>query len=94
MHIQAKLMRMLTEHKMHKVGSIQSIPINVRIIASSSKNLHHLMEKKLFREDLYYRLNVIPIHTQPLASEKKILKSMFCILLINIVNYMRRILIV
>lgn len=71
LHLQGKLLRVLQEHRITRVGSNQSIPINVRIIVASNRNLHEMMEKKAFREDLYYRLNVIPIHVAPLRERKE-----------------------
>ncbi|WMJ90324.1 sigma-54 interaction domain-containing protein [Anaerocolumna sp. MB42-C2] len=71
LHLQGKLLRVLQEHRITRVGSNQSIPINVRIIAASNRNLHEMMEKKAFREDLYYRLNVIPLHVAPLRERKE-----------------------
>ncbi|MBN2829756.1 MAG: sigma-54-dependent Fis family transcriptional regulator, partial [Candidatus Cloacimonetes bacterium] len=56
LNMQAKLLRVLEERKMRKVGSAVDIPLNIRIIASTNKNIRDLMERKLFREDLYYRL--------------------------------------
>jgi len=71
LHLQGKLLRVLQEHRITRVGSSQSIPINVRIIAASNRNLYEMMEKKAFREDLYYRLNIIPIHIAPLRERKE-----------------------
>jgi transcriptional regulator with PAS, ATPase and Fis domain len=71
LHLQGKVLRVLQEHRITRVGSSQSIPINVRIIAASNRNLHEMMEKKVFREDLYYRLNVIPLHVAPLRERKE-----------------------
>lgn len=70
LHMQGKLLRVLQEHRITRVGSSQSIPINVRMIAASNRNLHEMMEKKAFRSDLYYRLNVIPLHVAPLRDRK------------------------
>ncbi len=59
--VQAKLLRVLQDSTFTRVGGIENIEVNVRLIAASNKNLEQAIEKKLFREDLYYRLNVIPI---------------------------------
>ncbi|MDN4594513.1 sigma 54-interacting transcriptional regulator [Polycladomyces subterraneus] len=64
--LQVKLLRVLQEREVIPVGGIQPIPIDVQIVAATNKNLEQLVEKGLFREDLYYRLNVIPIHIPPL----------------------------
>ncbi len=75
LHMQGKLLRVLQEHRITRVGSSQSIPINVRMIAASNRNLHEMMEKKAFRDDLYYRLNVIPLHVAPLRDRKEELEE-------------------
>lgn len=68
--MQGKLLRVLQEKEIDPVGSINSIPIDVRIIAATRKNLPEMIESNLFREDLYYRLNVINIE-MPSLSERK-----------------------
>jgi len=64
--IQPKLLRVLQEREVSKVGGDYSIPINVRIIAASNKDLLSLVKEEKFREDLYYRLNVFLIDIEPL----------------------------
>ena len=66
MGLQAKLLRVLQEKKIRRVGENQSIPVDVRIISASHKNLKEEIAAKRFREDLYFRLNVIPINLPPL----------------------------
>ena len=68
--MQGKLLRVLQEKEIDPIGSVNSIPIEVRIIAATRKNLPEMIEKDLFREDLYYRLNVINIE-MPSLSERK-----------------------
>lgn len=63
---QAKLLRLLQEKAVRPIGGSTEIPINTRIITATNKNLVKLVEKKTFREDLYYRINVLPIHIPPL----------------------------
>lgn len=64
--LQAKLLRVLQEKRIRRVGENQSIPVDVRIISASHKNLKEEIAAKRFREDLYFRLNVIPINLPPL----------------------------
>ncbi len=63
---QAKILRVLQEQKIQRVGGNRPISVNVRIIATTNKNLEKEIERGTFREDLYYRLNVIPIEVTPL----------------------------
>ena len=68
--VQVKLLRFLQERTFSRVGSNEELKSDVRFIAATSRNLEELMEKKLFREDLYYRLSVFPI-ALPSLSERK-----------------------
>ena len=63
---QAKVLRALQENEITRVGSDKTIHVNVRVIAATNKNLQTEIEKGTFREDLYHRLNVIPIHVPAL----------------------------
>jgi two-component system response regulator PilR (NtrC family) len=65
--MQAKLLRVIQEQSVRPVGCEHELPINVRILSASHKNLHELVEKDLFRQDLYFRLNVITVNTPPLS---------------------------
>ena len=67
---QAKLLRAIQEKEIIRVGGILPIKVDVRIIAASNKNLTQLMRQGLFREDLYYRINVFPITICPLRERK------------------------
>ncbi|MPM92607.1 DNA-binding transcriptional activator HyfR [bioreactor metagenome] len=64
--LQAKLLRVLQEGIIRKVGSNKEEKINIRVIAATNKNLEEMIKIKSFREDLYYRLNVIPLYIPPL----------------------------
>ncbi|AVX19519.1 two-component system, NtrC family, response regulator AtoC [Carboxydocella sporoproducens DSM 16521] len=69
--IQAKLLRVLQEKEIQRVGGTESIKIDVRIIAATNKNLERMIKEGSFREDLYFRLNVIPIFLPPLRERKE-----------------------
>uniref|UniRef100_UPI00404A55F0 sigma-54-dependent transcriptional regulator n=1 Tax=Flavobacterium sp. TaxID=239 RepID=UPI00404A55F0 len=69
--VQTRLLRVLQEKEMYMVGSQKPQKINVRIISATNSNLQNLIENGTFREDLYYRLNVINIETTPLRERKK-----------------------
>jgi two-component system response regulator FlrC len=66
LQLQTKLLRVLQEREIDRVGGTDPIPIDVRIITTSNRNIEKQMEEGGFREDLYYRLNVIPFHLPPL----------------------------
>ncbi len=66
MHLQSKLLTVLDEKKFKRLGGETFITVNVRILSATNTDLHHSIQEKTFREDLYYRLNVIRIHVPPL----------------------------
>jgi len=68
--VQANLLRVLQEKEFERVGGTQTIKVDVRIIAATSKNLEQAVEDETFRGDLYYRLNVFPIYLPPLRERK------------------------
>lgn len=68
---QAKVLRALQENKITRVGGDKAITVNVRVIAATNKNLQQEIEKGNFREDLFHRLSVIPIHVPSLAERKE-----------------------
>jgi two-component system response regulator PilR (NtrC family) len=68
--MQVKLLRVLQDKTFRSIGSTEEIEVDVRIIAATNKELEKVVAEKAFREDLYYRLNVIPIHMPPLRERR------------------------
>lgn len=71
LRMQAKLLRVLQEKEVERVGGYEPIPVDVRIVAATRRNLQEMIENGAFREDLYYRLNVINIEMAPLRERKE-----------------------
>ncbi len=71
LEIQAKLLRVIQEGQIERLGSARTIGVDVRIIAATNKNLDREVQKENFRRDLFYRLNVFPIHIPPLRERKE-----------------------
>lgn len=71
LHLQVKLLRAIQEREIFRVGGTKPIKINIRIIAITNKNLEQMVKQGEFREDLYYRLNVIPIHVPSLRDRRE-----------------------
>lgn len=67
---QTRLLRVLQEKTIQRIGGKDDIAINVKIICATNQNLQHLIQEKKFREDLYYRIHVIPLHIPPLRERK------------------------
>lgn len=70
LHMQAKFLRVLQQKRIIRVGGTTPVDLDVRIIAATNRNLKQMVKEGLFREDLYYRLNVVPINIPPLRERK------------------------
>ena len=68
--MQLALLRVLQEHEIRPVGSVKSLPVDVRVVAATNENLTQLLEQGLFRNDLYFRLNAFPLFLPPLRDRK------------------------
>jgi len=68
--LQVKLLRVLAEREIDRIGSTKSTPIDIRVITATHQNLETAIEEGRFREDLYYRLNIIPVNLPPLRDRK------------------------
>lgn len=71
LNLQVKLLRVLQEHQIEKLGSTEIVNIDVRIIAATHQNLDQKIKDGTFREDLYYRLNIVSLHIPPLRERKE-----------------------
>jgi two-component system response regulator AtoC len=71
LELQSKLLRAIQEMEFERVGGIRPIQVDIRLISTSNRSMKEAIEQKLFREDLYYRLNVVPIHLPPLRERKE-----------------------
>lgn len=69
--LQPKLLRAIQEEEFERVGGIHSIKVDIRFIATSNRNMTEAIKKNIFREDLYFRLNVLPVHIPPLRERKE-----------------------
>lgn len=76
LNLQVKLLQVLQESCIRRIGSSHSLPIDVRIIAATNQDLADLVEQKRFREDLYYRLNVVPIEIPSLSKRKEDIREL------------------
>ena len=71
LHLQAKLLRVLQEHEVERVGSNKPVKLHVRVISATNVDLEEMVKRGEFREDLYYRLNVIPLQLPPLRDRQQ-----------------------
>ncbi|MCR4673343.1 MAG: sigma 54-interacting transcriptional regulator [Lachnospiraceae bacterium] len=84
--MQSKLLRVLESGEIRKVGGSENIKVDVRIIAATNRDLRHMIVQGTFREDLYYRLSVIPINVPPLRERKEDIEG----LVLNFMNNLNR----
>jgi transcriptional regulator with PAS, ATPase and Fis domain len=70
LHLQAKLLRAIQNRKITKVGDSKEIPVDIRLICATNMNLEKLVSDGTFREDLYYRINTVPLHLPPLRERQ------------------------
>ncbi|WP_316859917.1 sigma-54 dependent transcriptional regulator [uncultured Cohaesibacter sp.] len=75
--IQAKFLRVLQERTVAKLGTNELIPVDCRVVAATKEDLHTLCERRGFRQDLYYRLNVVTIHIPPLRDRRDDIPELF-----------------
>ncbi|MEN6325542.1 MAG: sigma 54-interacting transcriptional regulator [Syntrophomonas sp.] len=76
LNLQVKLLRVLQSREINRVGGRQALKVDVRIVAASNRDLQEMVQRKQFREDLYYRLNVIPVSLPPLRERKEEIPSL------------------
>jgi two-component system response regulator AtoC len=69
--LQSKLLRAVQEQEFERIGGARTIQVDVRFISTSNRNMKEAIEQKIFREDLYYRLNVVPLHISPLRERRE-----------------------
>lgn len=85
-YLQTKLLRVIQDKKITRIGSNQVIPLDVRIIAATNKDLRQMINENKFREDLYYRLNVIPMEIPSLRDRKEDIEE----LIYHFIHYYRK----
>jgi two-component system response regulator AtoC len=85
LHLQVKLLRAIQDRKIQRIGSVRQIQLDVRIIAATNRSIEKDVEDGTFREDLFYRLNVVRIHLPPLRERKEDLPAL-CGIFISAMN--------
>jgi len=77
-HLQGRLLRVLQEREIMRLGDSKVIPVNVRVIAATNRDLYGMMQQKLFREDLYYRVDVLRLALPPLRERREDIIPLIC----------------
>ena len=90
LHLQVKLLDAIQNRILHRVGGLQAVAVDIRIIAATNKNLEEMIENKLFREDLYFRLNVIPLEIPPLRERTEDVGPLLFMALANFAKLMKK----
>lgn len=70
-HLQAKLLNVIEENKARRIGAVKDTKLNIRFIYATNRDLNHLRKRKLFRDDLFFRINVLPLIIPPLRERKE-----------------------
>jgi transcriptional regulator with PAS, ATPase and Fis domain len=83
--MQAKLLRVLQEREVERVGGTKTSPVDVRVVAATNQDLDSMMSQGMFRQDLYYRLNIISIHIPPLRERREDIPEL-CAALLGKIN--------
>ncbi|MGM0438403.1 MAG: sigma 54-interacting transcriptional regulator [Bacillota bacterium] len=76
LNMQAKLLQVIQEHKVSRIGGVKSIDVDFRLIAATNRDLEKMVKENKFREDLYYRLYVVPIEIPPLRNRREDIKPL------------------
>ncbi|MBN6185626.1 sigma 54-interacting transcriptional regulator [Aneurinibacillus sp. BA2021] len=82
--LQVKLLQVLQDYRITRVGDTTPIPLDIRIITATNRSLETMMKEKTFREDLYYRIHVIPLHVPPLRERKEDIAPLIHYTLMNL----------
>jgi PAS domain S-box-containing protein len=90
LHLQVKLLHVLQNREVERVGGTKKIPVDVRIIAASNRDLDKMMQERKFRKDLYFRLGVIPLYIAPLRDRKEDIPLLVNYFIENLARKMNR----
>jgi hydrogenase-4 transcriptional activator len=90
LELQPKLLRFLESGEVHPLGDAVPVTVNVRVVSATNANLEHLVANGRFREDLYYRLNVVPIHLPPLRARREEIPALVTLYLARFAKEMEK----